>query len=209
MSETKTTKRARKKLAGGGGMAEKSIKMSSLGGMDGASTPQGASGGNRSLSHKNQDIDMRDARIGIKEEEEGHDPDVRRRIKPEGSQSDAESETERRGLSTSTTSKKHLHPINGLTQVDEDVDMNDDDDDDEVDDEEDEEEEEDDDGDDNKKYCICRNVSHGNMVACDNDECPYEWFHWSCVGLTREPSGAWYCPECRGASETELGKVGG
>jgi inhibitor of growth protein 3 len=47
------------------------------------------------------------------------------------------------------------------------------------------------------KYCTCRNVSYGNMVACDNDKCPYEWFHWSCVNMTREPAGKWYCPECR------------
>ena len=51
------------------------------------------------------------------------------------------------------------------------------------------------DGDD-RKYCTCQNVSYGNMVACDNDDCPYEWFHWSCVGMTKEPSGKWYCEEC-------------
>lgn len=50
---------------------------------------------------------------------------------------------------------------------------------------------------DTKVYCTCRNVSHGDMVACDNDDCPYEWFHWKCVGLTREPTGTWYCDECR------------
>jgi inhibitor of growth protein 3 len=50
---------------------------------------------------------------------------------------------------------------------------------------------------DNKKYCICQQVSRGNMVACDNDDCPYEWFHWDCVGVTKEPEGVWYCPECR------------
>lgn len=62
-----------------------------------------------------------------------------------------------------------------------------------------EEEEEDDDeaGEDTKAYCTCRSVSHGDMVACDNDNCPYEWFHWKCVGLTREPLGTWYCDECR------------
>ena len=50
---------------------------------------------------------------------------------------------------------------------------------------------------DTKVYCTCRSVSHGDMVACDNDNCPYEWFHWKCVGLTREPVGTWYCDECR------------
>ena len=52
-------------------------------------------------------------------------------------------------------------------------------------------------GDDTRKYCTCRSVSYGNMVACDNDDCPYEWFHWNCVGMTREPAGKWYCSECR------------
>ena len=50
---------------------------------------------------------------------------------------------------------------------------------------------------DDKKYCICHSVSYGNMVACDNDECPNEWFHWSCVAVTREPVGKWFCPDCR------------
>ncbi|KAJ5876267.1 Zinc finger PHD-type [Penicillium soppii] len=58
-------------------------------------------------------------------------------------------------------------------------------------------EEEDEGNEDSKVYCTCRTVSHGDMVACDNDECPYEWFHWKCVGLTREPVGTWYCDECR------------
>ena len=58
-------------------------------------------------------------------------------------------------------------------------------------------EEDDDAGDDGRKYCTCHGVSYGSMVACDNAECPYEWFHWSCVGITKEPQGRWYCDECR------------
>ncbi|KAH6650730.1 inhibitor of growth proteins N-terminal histone-binding-domain-containing protein [Chaetomium tenue] len=54
----------------------------------------------------------------------------------------------------------------------------------------------DDEAGDDRKYCSCQNVSFGNMVACDNDHCPYEWFHWGCVGLKSEPNGTWYCPEC-------------
>ena len=55
-----------------------------------------------------------------------------------------------------------------------------------------------DDQDDNERvYCTCQNVSSGSMVACDNLDCPYEWFHWSCVGLTKEPAGTWYCDECK------------
>merc|ERR1712168_1452462 len=32
-------------------------------------------------------------------------------------------------------------------------------------------------------YCVCRQVSFGQMVMCDNSECPIEWFHFGCVGL--------------------------
>ncbi|KAF2755354.1 hypothetical protein EJ05DRAFT_502822 [Pseudovirgaria hyperparasitica] len=52
------------------------------------------------------------------------------------------------------------------------------------------------DDEDTTKYCICHKVSHGDMVACDNDTCPYQWFHWGCVGITEEPAGEWYCPSC-------------
>jgi inhibitor of growth protein 3 len=34
------------------------------------------------------------------------------------------------------------------------------------------------------------------MVACDNESCPFEWFHWTCVGLKSEPVGTWICPVC-------------
>ena len=30
-------------------------------------------------------------------------------------------------------------------------------------------------------------VSYGDMVACDNEDCPYEWFHYPCVGVTAPP----------------------
>ncbi|OAX76970.1 hypothetical protein ACJ72_08736, partial [Emergomyces africanus] len=37
------------------------------------------------------------------------------------------------------------------------------------------------------RYCYCNQVSFGEMVACDNETCPREWFHLSCVGLSRAP----------------------
>ncbi|KAF0290305.1 Inhibitor of growth protein 3 [Amphibalanus amphitrite] len=46
------------------------------------------------------------------------------------------------------------------------------------------------------RYCVCQNVSYGDMVACDNRECPFEWFHYACVGITAPPKGKWYCPQC-------------
>ncbi|XP_015772687.1 PREDICTED: inhibitor of growth protein 1-like [Acropora digitifera] len=45
-------------------------------------------------------------------------------------------------------------------------------------------------------YCLCNQVSFGEMIGCDNDECPIEWFHFQCVGLTTKPKGKWYCPKC-------------
>ena len=45
-------------------------------------------------------------------------------------------------------------------------------------------------------YCFCNNVSYGDMIACDNKTCPYEWFHFPCVGLTAKPEGKWFCQKC-------------
>ncbi|XP_019544651.2 inhibitor of growth protein 3 isoform X2 [Aedes albopictus] len=46
------------------------------------------------------------------------------------------------------------------------------------------------------RYCICNQVSYGDMVACDNEDCPFEWFHYPCVNITSTPKGKWYCPQC-------------
>ncbi|EEA25924.1 hypothetical protein TMatcc_005826 [Talaromyces marneffei ATCC 18224] len=81
---------------------------------------------------------------------------------------------------TTTTRRTGGHGPNTMADSDEELD-----------------DDEDEGGEDTKVYCTCRSVSHGDMVACDNDNCPYEWFHWKCVGLTREPLGTWYCDECR------------
>lgn len=51
--------------------------------------------------------------------------------------------------------------------------------------------------DEDELYCFCQNVSHGEMIGCDNSDCRFEWFHYACVGLTRPPQGTWYCPDCR------------
>ncbi|MCP9259746.1 Inhibitor of growth protein [Dirofilaria immitis] len=45
-------------------------------------------------------------------------------------------------------------------------------------------------------YCICHQVSHGQMIMCDNKQCPIEWFHFQCVGLMEAPKGKWYCERC-------------
>lgn len=56
-------------------------------------------------------------------------------------------------------------------------------------------------------YCVCQQVSFGDMVACDNDNCPYQWFHWQCVGLKAEPKGEWLCPSCRDLSRDQIVKA--
>ena len=76
------------------------------------------------------------------------------------------------------------------------ADMDDDDEEDEDVIDVEEEEAGDDDAGDDKKYCLCHNVSYGDMVACDNQDCPDEWFHWGCVGLKSPPNGKWFCPRC-------------
>jgi len=53
-------------------------------------------------------------------------------------------------------------------------------------------------------YCICEEISYGNMVCCDNDLCPIEWFHFGCVSINRKPKGKWYCPRCRGTNSKTM-----
>ncbi|XP_076472468.1 inhibitor of growth protein 5-like [Babylonia areolata] len=45
-------------------------------------------------------------------------------------------------------------------------------------------------------YCLCQQVSYGEMIGCDNPDCPIEWFHFACVKLTQKPKGKWFCPNC-------------
>ncbi|CCE64959.1 hypothetical protein TPHA_0J01370 [Tetrapisispora phaffii CBS 4417] len=48
------------------------------------------------------------------------------------------------------------------------------------------------------RYCNCNDISYGQMIACDNEKCPIEWFHYGCVGLTKAPSSEWFCSDsCR------------
>src|SRR5665811_2257417 len=53
-------------------------------------------------------------------------------------------------------------------------------------------------------YCLCDKPDHGRMILCDNDSCTIRWFHFSCVNLNRKPRGNWYCPNCRGISQTVM-----
>ncbi|AFR96550.2 PHD-finger protein [Cryptococcus neoformans C23] len=47
------------------------------------------------------------------------------------------------------------------------------------------------------RYCYCNRVSFGEMIGCDNDECPLEWFHLQCIGLENPPTGKWLCDLCK------------
>lgn len=37
------------------------------------------------------------------------------------------------------------------------------------------------------RYCYCNDVSYGEMVGCDDEECEKEWFHLDCAGLKVAP----------------------
>ena len=48
------------------------------------------------------------------------------------------------------------------------------------------------------KYCVCNRVSFGEMIACENEACAVEWFHFACVGLSTDAKikGKWFCATC-------------
>ncbi|KIM36444.1 hypothetical protein M413DRAFT_13950 [Hebeloma cylindrosporum] len=50
--------------------------------------------------------------------------------------------------------------------------------------------------DDSRLYCFCHKQSFGDMIGCDNEDCPYQWFHIECVGVKTPLPDKWYCPEC-------------
>lgn len=43
-----------------------------------------------------------------------------------------------------------------------------------------------------------RAVLHSDCCGC-GVQCPYEWFHYACVGLTEPPNGKWECSTCASA----------
>ena len=46
-------------------------------------------------------------------------------------------------------------------------------------------------------WCYCRKVESGEMIGCDDTKCPIQWFHTSCLRITKIPRGRWFCPDCR------------
>ncbi|KAI9654442.1 MAG: hypothetical protein M1831_005408 [Alyxoria varia] len=68
------------------------------------------------------------------------------------------------------------------------------------------------------KYCHCGQVSYGQMIGCDNERCPREWFHLACVKMEKVPNSKtkWFCSracreEARGlkVEEARAGPGGG
>ncbi|XP_060844638.1 inhibitor of growth protein 4-like [Rhopalosiphum padi] len=53
------------------------------------------------------------------------------------------------------------------------------------------------------KFCLCNQVSFGEMIGCDNPDCTIEWFHFVCVKLTTKPKGKWFCPKCKQPEEKQ------
>lgn len=52
---------------------------------------------------------------------------------------------------------------------------------------------------DSSLYCYCRRPYDEmyEMIACDANDCPIEWFHFECVGIKYAPQDKWFCPQCR------------
>ena len=55
-------------------------------------------------------------------------------------------------------------------------------------------------------YCVCTRGHIGSMIQCDSADCPIQWFHYCCVGLTEDvpDDDYWLCPNCD--SEDPLGR---
>ena len=50
---------------------------------------------------------------------------------------------------------------------------------------------------DGKQLCSCGKPGYGKMIACYNDDCTVDKFHYACVNIKRKPRGPWFCPECK------------
>ncbi|KAI4824007.1 hypothetical protein KUCAC02_012553 [Chaenocephalus aceratus] len=50
-------------------------------------------------------------------------------------------------------------------------------------------------------HCSCGSADSVPMLGCDDDKCTHQWFHWACVGITKEPrSKTWYCDNCKSSN---------
>ncbi|EME89233.1 uncharacterized protein MYCFIDRAFT_76586 [Pseudocercospora fijiensis CIRAD86] len=56
--------------------------------------------------------------------------------------------------------------------------------------------------DDEPLYCYCNKPEGGRMLACDDERCKKQWFHFECVGIEEAPKEKkWYCEGCLIAEE--------
>ena len=55
------------------------------------------------------------------------------------------------------------------------------------------------------EYCICQMKEREPMVACDNPNCPVEWFHFECVGLSKALKGYidGFCMDCTSSQDIQ------
>ena len=46
-------------------------------------------------------------------------------------------------------------------------------------------------------WCSCQqHIEDSQLIRCDNANCPIQWFHLPCVGLTVVPEDKWFCSSC-------------
>ncbi|KAJ6247147.1 inhibitor of growth protein [Anaeramoeba flamelloides] len=55
-----------------------------------------------------------------------------------------------------------------------------------------------------KVYCCGKELEDEDWIHCDYHKCEKSWYHFSCVGITKEPIGKWYCPNCVKILEKKL-----
>ena len=48
-------------------------------------------------------------------------------------------------------------------------------------------------------YCYYKKVYTENdkMIGCNNENCEYQWIHFTCAKLRCPPKGIWYYKECK------------
>ncbi|PCH40944.1 hypothetical protein WOLCODRAFT_24379 [Wolfiporia cocos MD-104 SS10] len=63
------------------------------------------------------------------------------------------------------------------------------------------------DAEDKELYCFCQKLSYGEMIACDNPNCRYQWFHLPCVNLKPPLPENWFCEDC--VANMKKGVAGG
>lgn len=59
------------------------------------------------------------------------------------------------------------------------------------------------------EYCFCKQDKMDAMIGCDHPNCKLEWFHYSCVGITKAPTEdeKWYCSNCTLNTENQCNSL--